>query len=48
MSSRKDLPYVDAILKETLRFHPILPMSVPYEALDDFPYRGMLVHVLFL
>lgn len=46
--SRKDLPYVNAVLKETLRFHPILPMSLPYKALEDYPYRGMLAQSILL
>lgn len=41
--SRKNLPYIDAILKETLRFHPIVPMSIPYMCLEDYPYRGMIL-----
>lgn len=27
MSDRSQLPYVDAIIKETMRWHPALPLS---------------------
>lgn len=39
--SRKDLPYVEAILKEVLRWHPIAPLGVPYRSLEEYKYRGM-------
>jgi len=42
-ADREDLPYVDAILKETLRIHPILPMSLPYKALEEYSYRGWII-----
>jgi len=42
-ADRKDLPYIDAILKETLRIHPILPMSLPYKALEEYSYRGWII-----
>jgi len=37
--SRKDLPYIDAILNEVMRIHPIAPMTF-YEAAEDSLYRG--------
>jgi cytochrome P450 len=37
--SRKDLPYIDAILNEVMRIHPIAPMTF-YEAEEDHSYRS--------
>ena len=37
--SRENLPYLEAILKEVLRWHPIVP-TVSYRSLEEFKYRG--------
>ena len=34
------MPYVDAILKETMRIHPIVPMALPYKSLEACTYKG--------
>ena len=41
LCSRKDLPYVDAIMTEVMRWYPIVPTSFPYQTLEDYQYRGM-------
>jgi len=40
---RINLPYVDAIVKEVLRWHPIGPMGVPHVATQDDVYGGYLI-----
>ncbi|KAK6379432.1 hypothetical protein LTS17_006350 [Exophiala oligosperma] len=39
-SDRADLPYVEALLKETLRWHPIGPMCVPHASTQDDEFGG--------
>ncbi|KAF5640841.1 oxidoreductase [Fusarium sp. NRRL 52700] len=38
---RKDLPYINAIIKETHRWLPIAPMGVPHVATEDTIYEGL-------
>ncbi|KAJ7607078.1 cytochrome P450 [Mycena polygramma] len=41
ISDRADLPYVDALCKEVLRWHPDNPTGVPHRTREDFTYdRG--------
>lgn len=40
---RVNLPYVDALVKEVLRWHPIGPMGVPHRADEDDVYDGYLI-----
>ncbi|XP_047329076.1 trimethyltridecatetraene synthase-like [Impatiens glandulifera] len=35
-----NLPYIDAITKETMRMHPVAPMLVPRETLEDCMVAG--------
>ncbi|KAL0930685.1 O-methylsterigmatocystin oxidoreductase [Colletotrichum truncatum] len=37
---RENLPYVNALVKEALRWWPIVPMSFPHTATDDFEFSG--------
>ena len=37
---RAQLPYVDAIVKEVLRWHPIGPLGVPHRVTEDDTYDG--------
>lgn len=46
--SREDLPYIEAIFKETLRINPIAPLSLPYKSLEAHEYRGMFLSANFL
>ncbi|KAF5359067.1 hypothetical protein D9758_004799 [Tetrapyrgos nigripes] len=39
-SDREDLPYLNAIISETLRFYPITPLAVPHQSLEDDVYEG--------
>ncbi|KAF9531054.1 cytochrome P450 [Crepidotus variabilis] len=34
------IPYIDAILKEVLRWNPVAPLGVPYATLSDDTYTG--------
>ncbi|KZO99731.1 cytochrome P450 [Calocera viscosa TUFC12733] len=40
---REKLPFVDAIVKETLRWRPGVPLSVPHRASEEFEYRGYVI-----
>ncbi|KAH9937821.1 CyP450 monooxygenase [Epithele typhae] len=40
LADRAALPYVDAVLKECLRWHPILPLALPRTSAEDDEYRG--------
>jgi cytochrome P450 len=42
-SDRKNLPYVNAIVKEVIRWRPALPLGVPHRATVDDVYNGMLI-----
>jgi cytochrome P450 len=42
-SDRENLPYVDAIVKEALRWHPIAPMGLPHMADQDDTYNGYFI-----
>jgi cytochrome P450 len=38
-----DLPYIQALVKETLRWRPVLPMSVPHTTAQDDWYEEMFI-----
>ncbi|KAF8546671.1 cytochrome P450 [Imleria badia] len=40
INDRPALPYVDAILREILRYSPPVPLSVPHASVDDDIYAG--------
>nr|A0A517FND1.1 RecName: Full=Cytochrome P450 CYP82J17; Short=PpCYP82J17 [Trigonella foenum-graecum]QDS03635.1 cytochrome P450 CYP82J17 [Trigonella foenum-graecum] len=42
-SDIKNLVYLQAIVKETLRLHPTLPLSIPHEATEDCNIQGYYV-----
>ena len=42
-TDRPDLPYVDAIVKEVLRWHPVAPMGLPHVASSDEIYNGYFI-----
>ncbi|KAK7687278.1 hypothetical protein QCA50_009783 [Cerrena zonata] len=42
-SDRDNLPYIDAILKECLRWHPVIPLNIPHSVTEDDIYDGYLL-----
>ena len=40
---RPNLPYVDAIVKEVLRWHPVAPIGVPHMTTEDDIFNGYLI-----
>ncbi|KAN0084464.1 Cytochrome P450 [Tylopilus felleus] len=40
LEDRPSLPFIDAIVRETLRYNPVTPLSVPHVATDDDVYNG--------
>lgn len=42
-SDKTRLPYVTAILKEVLRWIPVLPMAVPHRAINADTYKGYYI-----
>ncbi|GBE89466.1 O-methylsterigmatocystin oxidoreductase [Sparassis crispa] len=42
-SDRADLPYVECVLQEVLRWHTILPLGLPHRSIKDDIYDGMYI-----
>jgi len=42
-TDKPSLKYIDAIIRETLRWHPILPLSVPHATTDHDVYDGYYI-----
>ncbi|ELU38334.1 cytochrome P450 [Rhizoctonia solani AG-1 IA] len=40
ISDRADLPYIESVLLETLRWYPVAPLAIPHRILQDDEYRG--------
>ncbi|KAJ7138330.1 cytochrome P450 [Mycena epipterygia] len=40
---RADLPWVSAVMKEVMRWRPILPLSLPHVTTEDIVYEGMFI-----
>ena len=43
LDDRATLPYIECVLKETLRWHPVAPLGIPHVASADDTYRGYLI-----
>uniref|UniRef100_A0A0W0EXE6 Putative cytochrome P450 n=1 Tax=Moniliophthora roreri TaxID=221103 RepID=A0A0W0EXE6_MONRR len=42
-NDRDSLPYLDCIIQETLRWHPVAPIGPPHRSLQDDVYNGMFI-----
>ena len=42
-ADKKHLPCVDALIKEVLRWFPVLPFAVPHRAMRDDTYKGYFI-----
>jgi cytochrome P450 len=42
-ADRAQLPYIDAIVKETMRWHPIAPLGLPHRSDADEVVEGYLI-----
>ncbi|KAI9566797.1 cytochrome P450 [Boletus coccyginus] len=40
---RRSLPYIDAVLRETLRWHPTVPLGIPHAATSADVYDGYFI-----
>ncbi|KAF5365078.1 hypothetical protein D9758_010984 [Tetrapyrgos nigripes] len=40
---RPSLPYIEAIFRELMRWHPALPMGVPHDCIEDIVYDGCYI-----
>ncbi|OBZ75208.1 O-methylsterigmatocystin oxidoreductase [Grifola frondosa] len=40
---RENLPYIEAIFQETLRWRPVVPLGVPHSTMQDDTYNGMFI-----
>ena len=43
IDDRERLPFVDALVKETHRWNPVLPMCMPHEVEEDMDYEGYAI-----
>jgi cytochrome P450 len=42
-ADRENLPYVNAIVQEVLRWHPVGPLAVAHVATEDDTYEGYFI-----
>ncbi|KAF4584991.1 hypothetical protein EYR40_001817 [Pleurotus pulmonarius] len=42
-SDRDSLPYIDALVKEVLRWNPVAPLGLPHMATNDDDYNGYFI-----
>lgn len=43
VSDRPNLPYVEALVKEVLRWHPVAPMGLPHTSSEDDIAEGYFI-----
>lgn len=43
ISDLPNLPYVNAIIKETMRWHPVLPLGIARQTAQDSVYEGYFI-----
>jgi cytochrome P450 len=42
-SDRPNLPYIEATVKEVLRWHPVAPMALPHTSTADDEFEGYFI-----
>ena len=42
-ADRRSLPYVDALVKETIRWQPAAPLALPHVSIEDVEYDGYFI-----
>ena len=42
-SDRDSLPYVNALLKECVRWHTVLPLAIPHAATNEQEFNGLRI-----
>ncbi|EKM55768.1 uncharacterized protein PHACADRAFT_209296 [Phanerochaete carnosa HHB-10118-sp] len=42
-TDRDLLPYIECVVKETMRWQPVAPLGLPHSATEDDVYRGMCI-----
>ncbi|KAF7366405.1 O-methylsterigmatocystin oxidoreductase [Mycena sanguinolenta] len=42
-ADRENLPYIEALMKELIRWHPVCRLCIPHRALEDDIYNGYLI-----
>ena len=42
-ADRENLPYIDAMVKEVLRWHPVAPMGLPHTSTKDDLCEGYFI-----
>lgn len=40
---RVNLPYINAVVKEVLRWHPVAPMGIPHMSTEDDMFEGHFI-----
>ncbi|KAH8823464.1 cytochrome P450 [Flagelloscypha sp. PMI_526] len=43
MADRNDLPYINAIMKEVLRWAPVAPLGLPHRVAENDEYKGYFI-----
>ena len=43
LEDRESLPYINAIIMECLRWHPVVPIGVPHRCVADDEYKGYFI-----
>ncbi|KAG5651397.1 hypothetical protein H0H81_008779 [Sphagnurus paluster] len=43
IADRKNLPYLSAVIKETMRWYPVLPLSIARLTAEDDTYKGYFI-----
>ncbi|KZS98116.1 cytochrome P450 [Sistotremastrum niveocremeum HHB9708] len=43
IEDRETLPYFSAVLREIMRFNPVVPLALPRRATEDCEYNGLLI-----